>query len=296
MSDILLKVEHLSQHFGRHKAVDDVSFDIYRGEVFGLVGESGCGKTTTGRCIMGLYPFTAGQIVFDGRPLAPGRPGREKGIQMIFQDPMASLDPRMTVREIIAEGLVVGGCRDKGLLKARVAEMLELVGLRPEYADRYPHEFSGGQRQRSGIARAIVMNPKLLIADEPISALDVSVQAQIINLLEDLRQKMGLTILFVAHDLAVVKYFCTRIGVMYRGQLVELAPSEELFAHPLHPYTRSLLSAIPLPDPRAQRRRVRIPYEPEETNGQTQLQQVSPTHFVRCTTHEAQHYRDQLSP
>ena len=283
MSDILLKVEHLSQSFGSHKAVDDVSFEIHCGEVFGLVGESGCGKTTTGRCIMGLYPFTAGQITFDGRTVAPGRPGREKGIQMVFQDPMASLDPRMTVGEIVAEGLLVSGCRDRTVLRTRVAEMLELVGLRPEYAHRYPHEFSGGQRQRIGIARALIMDPQLLIADEPISALDVSVQAQIINLLEDLRRKMGLTVLFVAHDLAVVKYFCSRIGVMYRGQLVEVAPSQELFANPLHPYTRSLLSAIPLPDPRAQRRRQRIPYEPEASGEPTQLLQHGPGHWVRCS-------------
>lgn len=288
MSEILLKVEHLTQQFGRHRAVDDLSLEIRRGEVFGLVGESGCGKTTTGRCVMGLYPYT-GRISFDGRPIAPGRAGREKGIQMIFQDPMASLDPRMTVGEIVAEGLAVSGCRDQALLKEQVARMLTLVGLRPEYAGRYPHEFSGGQRQRIGIARAIIMNPRLLIADEPISALDVSVQAQIINLLEQLRRQMGLTVLFIAHDLAVVKYFCTRIGVMHRGQLVEVAPSRELFANPLHPYTRSLLSAIPLPDPRAQRRRQRIPYEPPEAADGTDrplLREAAPGHLVRCSQKE----------
>jgi ABC-type oligopeptide transport system ATPase subunit len=192
----------------------------------------------------------------------------------------------MTVGEIVGEGLVIGGCRDAQLLKQKVAQMLELVGLRPEYSDRYSHEFSGGQRQRIGIARAVIMEPKLLIADEPISALDVSVQAQIINLLEDLRQEMGLTILFVAHDLAVVKYFCTRIGVMCQGQLVEVAPPAELFGNPLHPYTRSLLSAIPLPDPRAQRRRVRIPYEPGETSD-THLCQIEPNHWVRTPIHPA---------
>ena len=294
MDDALLRVEHLSQHFGRHKAVDNVSFEIHRGEVFGLVGESGCGKTTTGRCIMGLYPFTAGSITFDGRPIAPGRAGREKGIQMIFQDPMASLDPRMTVGEIVAEGLIISGCRDKQLRQQKVAQMLELVGLRPEYAHRYPHEFSGGQRQRIGIARAIIMDPKLLIADEPISALDVSVQAQVMNLLTDLRQQLGLTVLFIAHDLSVVKYFCSRIGVMYAGHLVELASSQELFAHPLHPYTKSLLSAIPLPDPRAQRRRVRIPYDPTPEPEQTQLRPISSHHWVRCSEDEQHQYAEQL--
>ena len=285
MEDILLKVDHLSQSFGSHKAVDDVSFQIRRGEVFGLVGESGCGKTTTGRCIMGLYPFSQGRITFDGRPILPGSAGREKGIQMIFQDPMASLDPRMTVQEIIGEGLVIHGCRDRAVLKEKVESVLEQVGLRREVASRYPHEFSGGQRQRIGIARAMVMDPQLLIADESISALDVSVQAQIINLLEDLRRKRGLTVLFIAHDLAVVKYFCSRVGVMYRGQLMELAASEELFAHPLHPYTRSLLSAIPLPDPRAQRRRTRIPYVPEPAS-KSVMRQLRPEHWVRCTATE----------
>ena len=291
MSELLLKVEHLSQHFGRHKAVDDVSFEIHRGEVFGLVGESGCGKTTTGRCIMGLYPVTSGQITFEGRSVALGRPGGQPGIQMVFQDPMASLDPRMTVQEIIAEGLVISGFRDRPALREQVERMLELVGLRREYATRYPHEFSGGQRQRIGIARAIIMNPQLLIADEPISALDVSVQAQIINLLEQLRQKMGLTVLFIAHDLAVVKYFCTRVGVMCRGQLMEIAPTEELFKNPLHPYTRSLLSAIPLPDPRAQRHRSRIPYEPGEQTDAA-MQEICSGHLVRCTAVEAERYRN----
>ena len=285
MEDILLKVDHLSQYFGSHKAVDDVSFQIRRGEVFGLVGESGCGKTTTGRCIMGLYPFSAGEITFDGRPILPGSAGGEKGIQMIFQDPMASLDPRMTVQEIIGEGLAIHGCRDRAVLKEKVESVLEQVGLHREVASRYPHEFSGGQRQRIGIARAMVMDPQLLIADEPISALDVSVQAQIINLLEDLRQKKGLTVLFIAHDLAVVKYFCSRVGVMYRGQLLELAAAEDLFAHPLHPYTRSLLSAIPVPDPRAQRRRTRIPYVPESAS-QRVMRQLRPEHWVRCTATE----------
>ena len=293
--EVLLRVDHLCQYFGDNRAVDDVSFEIYRGEVFGLVGESGCGKTTTGRCIIGLYPITSGKIFFDGRPIVPGRPGSEKGIQMIFQDPMASLDPRMTVREIIGEGLIIGGLRDRGELGRKVSEILELVGLRPEYADRYPHEFSGGQRQRIGIARAIIMNPELLIADEPISALDVSIQAQVMNLLSDLRKRMNLTVLFIAHDLSVVKYFSDRIGVMYMGKLVELATSKELFEHPLHPYTQSLLSAIPLPDPRSERRRVRIPYDPKLTHdysGESPwLQEISPGHLVYCNAAEAAEYK-----
>ena len=292
--EVLLRVENLCQQFGKNRAVDDVSFEIYRGEVFGLVGESGCGKTTTGRCIMGLYPIRSGEIHFEGRIVPSGRAGRERGIQMIFQDPMASLDPRMTVREIIGEGLIIGGLRSKEELQRRVKEMLELVGLRPEYADRYPHEFSGGQRQRIGIARAVIMQPQLLIADEPISALDVSIQAQVINLLDDLRKKMNLTILFIAHDLSVVKYFSDRIGVMYMGKLVELAPSEELFTHPLHPYTKSLLSAIPLPDPRRERQRVRIPYEPadgwEDAGNTSSMQEIVPEHWVYATEADGRNY------
>ena len=292
--EVLLRVENLCQQFGKNRAVDDVSFEIYRGEVFGLVGESGCGKTTTGRCIMGLYPIRSGEIRFEGRIVPSGRAGRERGIQMIFQDPMASLDPHMTVREIIGEGLIIGGLRSKEELQRRVKEMLELVGLRPEYADRYPHEFSGGQRQRIGIARAVIMQPQLLIADEPISALDVSIQAQVINLLDDLRKKMNLTILFIAHDLSVVKYFSDRIGVMYMGKLVELAPSEELFTHPLHPYTKSLLSAIPLPDPRRERQRVRIPYEPadgwEDAGNTSSMQEIVPEHWVYATEADGRNY------
>ena len=239
MDEILLKVEHLCQYFGKIKAVDDVSFHIKKGEVFGLVGESGCGKTTTGRAIVGLLPVTAGKIYFDGKCIVSGekkkRSATAREIQMIFQDPYASLDGRMTVREIIAEGLRIGGLKDRKVIDQKVYEILETVGLRREHANRYPHEFSGGQRQRIGIARAIIMQPKLLIADEPISALDVSIQAQVINLLNDLREKLGLTVLFIAHDLSVVKYFSDRIGVMYLGKLVELADADTLFANPLHP-------------------------------------------------------------
>lgn len=395
--DVLLKVEHLSMYFGKgknkKKAVDDVSFDVRRGEVFGLVGESGCGKTTTGRTIIKLYDATGGSVYFKGKRIVGGTQnysdeiaalrgkinelsegnsadkeqrikeytdriaelrmeiskarhdhkhcdaeyrkeeleritkeyeekierasGEEKAklksefqrekkelkksrlvtkIQMIYQDPVASLDPRMTVREIIAEGLTIQGIKDKKYVDEKVYEMLEMVGLVREHATRYPHEFSGGQRQRIGIARSVVMNPDLIIADEPISALDVSIRAQVINLLNDLRNSIGLTILFIAHDLSVVKYFSDRIGVMYFGNLVELADSEELFRHPLHPYTRSLLSAIPLPDPDTEKERVRIRYNPlvdhEYTTEKPQLREVCTGHFVRCTLKEFETYKE----
>lgn len=401
--EVLLRVEHLSQHFGRLKAVDDVSFDVKRGEVFGLVGESGCGKTTTGRSIIKLYDITGGSVYFKGRRIAAGileyrneikrlraeaqekidllkagdDPDKEEKIkqckvelrekvaverakkraarddhrhcekkylkdktqeakaayeealktlpveehakakeeydraknelhrqklvtriQMIFQDPIASLDPRMTVQEIISEGLVIHGVKDKKYISEKVYEVLDTVGLVPEHAGRYPHEFSGGQRQRIGVARAVIMNPELIIADEPVSALDVSVQAQVINLLDDLRHKMGLTILFIAHDLSVVKYFSDRIGVMYYGKMVELATSDELFRHPLHPYTRSLLSAIPLPDPEYEKKRKRITYEPLREHDYSvekpSMREVAPGHFVWCNTPEEQKYKEEL--
>lgn len=403
----LLKVEHLCQYFrsggATLKAVDDVSFEIGKGEVFGLVGESGCGKTTTGRSIIRLYDITSGSVYFKGVRIAAGtdsyrnevkrakaeyknaqkeakgsenaekrkaeaeekyhaaikeqtenirsavydkknfdkdyRAAREKAIaeeyeklldgvteeekraaqikeknekirlakkssimndiQMIFQDPIASLDPRMTVREIIAEGLVIRGIKDKKYIDEEVYRVLDLVGLRPEHAGRYPHEFSGGQRQRIGIARAIILNPELIIADEPISALDVSIQAQVINLLNDLRKRLSLTILFIAHDLSVVKYFSDRIGVMYFGKLVELATSDELFSHPLHPYTKSLLSAIPLPDPAYEKLRKRIVYNPlaEHDYGTDKpvMREVSPGHFVYCNEEEFNRYKKQLT-
>ena len=291
----LLKVENLSQTFGHNKAVDDVSFSLLEGEVFGLVGESGSGKTTLGRCIMGLYRPDGGSITFRGHSLSGGArkrsfadraSGSVSPIQMIFQDPMASLDPRMTVGESIAEGLVIRGCRDRADIRRKVAETLELVGLQPTLAGRYPHEFSGGQRQRIGIARALVMEPQLLIADEAVSALDVSVQAQVINLLSDLRQQMNLSILFIAHDLAVVKYICDRIAVMHFGRIVELAAAEELFSHPLHPYTKSLLSAIPVPDPRIERGRQQLSYQAPPP-AERALRQVRPGHFVLCSEEEA---------
>ena len=281
MAEELLKVTGLSQQFGKHKAVQDVSFTLHAGEVLGLVGESGSGKTTTGRSIIGLYDISEGEIFFRGQKIRwPGAPRRfYKEIQMIFQDPMASLDPRMTVGDSIAEGLYLSGWKDKTAIREKVREMMELVGLRREQTGRYPHEFSGGQRQRIGIARAMVMEPKLLIADEPISALDVSVQAQIINLLNDLRQKMGLTILFVAHDLSVVKYFCDRVAVMHRGCIVELAPTKALFDRPIHPYTQSLLSAIPIPDPQKERQRQRILYQ-DLPDIPRKMEQFYPGHWV----------------
>lgn len=385
--EVLLKVENLTQCFGSFTAVNNVSFDIKKGEVFGLVGESGCGKTTTGRSIIKLYNITSGNVYFKGIRISAGRrsyqeaikraradqaagkisqeemkriiaenrqnirdavrdqKGSDKAysrqlqkevkakydalmaapgadipalqkkrlnemrkakrtklvtqIQMIFQDPIAALDPRMTVKEIISEGLTIQGERDKKVIEEKVYEMLELVGLVREHATRYPHEFSGGQKQRIGVARSIIMNPELIIADEPVSALDVSVQAQVINLLNELREKFGLTILFIAHDLSVVKYFSDRIGVMYFGKMVELATSDELFAHPLHPYTRALLSAIPLPDPEYEKQRQRIHYDPlkahDYTQGQPSLREVSPGHFVMCDDKEYQQYQAELA-
>ena len=290
MEDNLLEVRHYTQHFGKFKAVDDISFSVKKGEVFGLVGESGCGKTTTGRAIVGLQPVTEGKILFEGKPIRKKRHTTQ--IQMIFQDPMASLDGRMTVREIIAEGLRIKGIKDRKVLDEKVYAMMALVGLSREQASRYPHEFSGGQRQRIGIARALIMEPKLLIADEPVSALDVSIQAQVINLLQDLKEKLGLTVLFIAHDLSVVKYFSDRIGVMYMGKLVELAESEELFKNPLHPYTKSLLSAVPIPDPRREKNRVRIPYEPGCSDPSAAFREVLPGHWVHCSEQEGEKWKN----
>ena len=392
-NEVLLKVDHLCQYFrlGRKdlKAVDDVSFEIKKGESFGLVGESGCGKTTTGRSIIKLYNITSGNVYFKGQRIGAGTRlykdaikkakkdlkenkitkseydaiveenralirnakfdskavdkqyaesllkdieaeyegkfraahGNDKElkalrkeyntrkrvakksklitrIQMIFQDPIASLDPRMTVREIIAEGLVINGITDKEYINEKVYEILETVGLVREHADRYPHEFSGGQRQRIGIARAVVMQPEMIIADEPISALDVSIQAQVINLLNDLRESMGLTILFIAHDLSVVKYFSDRIGVMYFGKMVELADSDELFKNPLHPYTKSLLSAIPLPDPIYEKQRKRITYNPiaehDYSTNAPSFREITPGHFVYCNDAEEAKYKEMV--
>ena len=275
----ILEVKNLKQYFNvgtknEVRAVDDVSFDIYEGETLGLVGESGCGKTTTGRAIIRLYNPTSGEIFFDGTEIHTLHDRKEqlafrKDMQMIFQDPYASLNPRMKVRDIVAEGLKIHGlATTEKEVDDRVAELLDLVGLNKDHSSRYPHEFSGGQRQRIGIARALAVNPKLIIADEPISALDVSIQAQVVNLLMELQKKQKLTFLFIAHDLSMVKYISNRIGVMYFGKLVELAPADDVYNKPLHPYTESLLSAIPLPDPVYERNRTRFTYVPREENGE----------------------------
>lgn len=418
-NDVLLRVEHLSQYFklgqSTLKAVNDISFDIKKGEVFGLVGESGCGKTTTGRSIIKLYNCTSGDVYFKDRRICAGtrsyreaekealkkfasalkaeaeyafskkekkaelkelrpdikaeikelaaefrhqtkniraakydqkksdkiyakeqvrlvnaeylpalkstdrRTGEYKKllkeylvkrrlarkdrlitkIQMVFQDPIASLDPRMTVREIISEGLIIKGVRNKKEIDRQVYEVLEKVGLVREHAGRYPHEFSGGQRQRIGVARSIIMKPDLIIADEPISALDVSIQAQVINLLNELRHELGLTILFIAHDLSVVKYFSDRIAVMYYGNMVELADSDELFANPLHPYTKSLLSAIPFPDPVYEKQRKRIVYNPladhDYSTEKPDFREIKKGHFVSCSESEFKAYAEILA-
>ena len=266
----LLQVSHLCKYFSASgvtvKAVDDVSFTIYRGETLGMVGESGCGKTTCGRTAMGLYDKTSGEVLFDGIDVHTLRGAKKREFsrraQIIFQDPYASLDPRMTVADIIAEGLDIHGlCRSKAERAARVYELLEMVGLNREHANRFAHEFSGGQRQRIGIARAFAVNPEFIMCDEPISALDVSIQAQIVNLLVQLQRKMGLTYLFIAHDLAMVKHISDRIAVMYLGTLVELTASETLYDKPMHPYTQALLSAIPIPDPDIEESRERIKLE-----------------------------------
>ena len=303
----LLRVENLSMHFSSKKrgkqtlvkAVDDVSFQVYEGETFGLVGESGCGKTTTGRAIIRLYDPSAGKVYFEGQEIT-GKLTKEKRkfitdrIAMIFQDPIASLNPRMTVEEIIGEGLKVHGVKDANERARRVREMLDKVGLSAEHASRYPHEFSGGQRQRIGIARALIVGPKMIIADEPIFALDVSVQAQVINLLNDLKEEFGLTIIFIAHNLSVVKYFSDRIGVMYFGKLVELATSDELFSNPLHPYTKALLSAIPQPDPVSEKNRKKIFYDPKSHDYSEEKQpsyhEVTPGHLIYCTDEELQQW------
>lgn len=307
---ILLEVKNLKQHFKVNrnttvKAVDDVSFHIYEGETFGLVGESGSGKSTTGRAIIRLYDPTAGKIMFDGKNISAKKLSRSdrhhvnKNMQMIFQDPMACLNPRMTVADIIAEGLDIHGlCKSKEERTKKVYELLKTVGLNEQHASRYPHEFSGGQRQRIGIARALAIEPKFIIADEPISALDVSIQAQVVNLLRKLQKENGLTYLFIAHDLSMVKYISDRIGVMHRGKLVELTTADELYENPLHPYTKSLLSAIPLPDPDYEKGRTRIKYDPNMHDYSTESPEwveIRPGHFIYASKTELVQYEKELS-
>lgn len=286
----LVEVKHLKQYFGTKKnvvkAIDDISFDIYEGETFGLVGESGSGKSTTGRALLRLYQPTDGEILFEGKDIATLTKGKEllefrKEAQMIFQDPYASLDSRMKVRDIIAEGIDIHHlAATKEERNQMVDELLETVGLNREHANRYPHEFSGGQRQRIGIARALALNPKFIVCDEAISALDVSIQAQIVNLLKKLQKEKGLTYLFIAHDLSMVKYISDRIAVMYRGRIVEMGSAECVYTNPQHAYTKSLLSAIPLPDPREEKNRKRIVYKGEDFDENATLQEVEPGHFV----------------
>ena len=301
--DVVLKVEGLEQHFrsgfGKKKvvvkAVDGISFEIKKGETFGLVGESGCGKTTTGRSVIRLYKPSGGKVWFNGELISGSLTKEQKlrvtqGIQMIFQDPISSLNPRMTVKEIVGEGLVINKLvKDDQELTQKVVDIIRIVGLAEDHISRYPHEFSGGQRQRIGIARVLISNPSLIIADEPISALDVSIQAQVLNLLNELKQKMGLTILFIAHDLSVVKYFSDYVAVMYAGKIVESGRPKELFAHPLHPYTKALLSAIPIPDPAFEKGRGYLTYDGStfgKASGTYGLRAVSPEHFVYGTEEE----------
>ena len=319
--EILLRVDRLVNYFpiqrgiifqkqvGAVRAVDDISFNIYRGETLGLVGESGCGKSTTGRTILQLYRPTSGHVYYDGQDLVDIKGEKlramRKRMQMIFQDPYASLNPRMTVGEIIGEPLVIHNVAKGKEMQERVEDLLKLVGLNPAFANRYPHEFSGGQRQRIGVARALALQPNLIVCDEPISALDVSIQAQVVNLLEDLQRDFNLTYLFIAHDLSMVKHISDRVAVMYLGIIAELTSRDELYAHPLHPYTQALLSAVPIPDPVAEEKRQRIilqgdvpsPVNPPSgcrfrtrcplatticAEARPELREVSPGHFVAC--------------
>ena len=313
-NEVLVQAQDLCKYFkiggGRMlHAVEDVNLEIHRGETLGLVGESGCGKSTLGRTLMGIYKPTKGKLIYDGKEVdltkKKERFAFAKKAQIIFQDPYASLDPRMTVGSIIAEGMEIHGMYDEKRRRERVAELLDTVGLNREHANRFPHEFSGGQRQRIGIARALAIEPEFIVCDEPISALDVSIQAQVMNLLHELQEKMGLTYLFIAHDLNIVKYISDRIAVMYLGSVVELATSDELYANTLHPYSKALLSAVPIPDPHKEAQKHRqiidgdVPSPINKPKGcafssrcplacgkcreaAPQLREVEPGHFVAC--------------
>jgi len=303
---VLLEVEGLKQYFnvGRKdevKAVDDITFHIYEGETFGLVGESGSGKSTTGRTVIRLNHPTGGKVVFDGKDVMSLKSKKEmknfrRDVQMIFQDPYASLNPRMKVRDIIAEGIDVNGlAKTETERNDRVNELLKTVGLNPNHGTRYPHEFSGGQRQRIGIARALAVDPKFIICDEPISALDVSIQAQVVNLLQDLQKEHQLTYLFIAHDLSMVKHISDRIGVMHHGKLLEVGSSDDIYYHGVHPYTESLLSAIPLPDPDYERTRKRIKYVDDSTDTRPRkMQEIAEGHYVYATDEEKVIYQEKL--
>lgn len=300
----LVELKNVSLTFNKGKsnevkAIDNVSFDIYEGEVFGLVGESGSGKTTVGRAILKLYDITEGEIDFQGKTISTlkGKELKEfrKDAQMIFQDPQASLNGRMKIKDIVAEGLDIHDLTSsKEEREERVQHLIDLVGLNKDHLTRYPHEFSGGQRQRIGIARALAVKPKFIIADEPISALDVSIQAQVVNLMKRLQEKQGLTYLFIAHDLSMVKYISDRIGVMHWGKMLEIGTSDDVYNNPIHPYTKSLLSAIPEPDPDKERQRVPFQYDPsDELDGQErQMVEITPGHFVLATEEEAKTYKE----
>ncbi|HDC9004616.1 TPA: ATP-binding cassette domain-containing protein [Staphylococcus aureus] len=302
--EVLLSIKNLKQYFNAGKknevrAIENISFDIYKGETLGLVGESGCGKSTTGKSIIKLNDITSGEILYEGIDIQKIRKRKDllkfnKKIQMIFQDPYASLNPRLKVMDIVAEGIDIHHlATDKRDRKKRVYDLLETVGLSKEHANRYPHEFSGGQRQRIGIARALAVEPEFIIADEPISALDVSIQAQVINLLLKLQRERGITFLFIAHDLSMVKYISDRIAVMHFGKIVEIGPAEEIYQNPLHDYTKSLLSAIPQPDPESERSRKRFSYIDDEANNHLrQLHEIRPNHFVFSTEEEAAQLRE----
>ena len=303
----LVELKNVSLTFNKGKsnevkAIDDVSFDIYEGEIFGLVGESGSGKTTIGRSILKLYDIDSGTVTFAGNDISSLK-GKDlhdfrKTAQMIFQDPQASLNGRMKIRDIIAEGIDIHRlAKSKEEREAKVKELINLVGLNEDHLSRYPHEFSGGQRQRIGIARALAVNPHFIVADEPISALDVSIQAQVVNLMQKLQHEQGLTYLFIAHDLSMVKYISDRIGVMHWGKLLEVGPADEIYHNPIHPYTKSLLSAIPEPDPERERKRQHLIYDSSiENDGEKrQMYEIRPGHFVYATEAEAKNYKEEAN-